>query len=132
MKTPLRLALFSVGLLAATSLFAADPAPSAAAANPPAHPRLPARLKHRAAVRRHLAKKLGLGADQVAQLKAKHAATVASLKAIRADATLTPEQKRAKARATLQAARTDMRTVLTPDQQAKLDALRAAHGRAKP
>jgi Spy/CpxP family protein refolding chaperone len=125
MKNLLKLSLLTLGL-AAVSL----PAFSAEndTATPPAHavrrPLLKALVQRRAALRQKVAKKLDLTADQKAQLKAKRASVVAAVKAIRHDASLTPEQKKAKARETLQAARADVRNVLTADQQAKLQKAR--------
>jgi len=126
MKTLATITLLAAGLAAALPLVnAAETAPvttpPAAAATPP---RLHAAQAHRAAMRQRLAKRLGLSADQTAQLKANRAKTVAAVKAIRADPALAADQKKGKVRATLQAARTEMRGVLTPDQQAKLRELR--------
>lgn len=78
----------------------------------------------RAAVRAQVLRRLDLNAEQVARLKARRAATAEALRAIRADETLTREQKIAKAREVGGAARAEMRATLTPEQQAKLDALR--------
>ena len=88
------------------------------------HPGLRA-LMHRRAIRQQVAKRLGLSADQVSQLKATRASTATAIKAIRADTSLTPDQKKAKARETIQAARTQMKGVLTADQQAKLGKIRS-------
>ncbi len=122
MKTSTRIALLAVGLAAVALPFlgAADTTAEIAVK----HPRLHAWLAHRAAIRHHLAQKLGLSADQVAQLKATRAQTVAALKAIRADTSLTHEQKKTQFRAAIQTARQSMLAVLTPDQQAQLRALR--------
>ena len=123
MKTLLRLTLLAAGLIAAVL-----PAANAAEAtqDPAAkHPRLRAMLALRQAVNQRVAKKLGLSADQVAQLKADRAKAAAAVKTIRADTSLTPDQKKAKVRETVQAARAEMRGVLTPDQQAKLQKMRA-------
>ncbi|HVS53142.1 MAG TPA: hypothetical protein VHD62_12370 [Opitutaceae bacterium] len=120
MKNLLKLSLLAAGLaVVSVPAFGADSAPAARAR----HPVMRALLKQHA-VRQHIAKKLDLSADQVSQLKAKRAGTAAALKSIRADANLTPEQKKAKARETLQAARNDLKSVLTADQQAKLQQMR--------
>ena len=80
-------------------------------------------LKQRRALQQQIAKKLNLTADQRTQLKASRAKTVVGLKAIRADSSLSADQKKAKARETLQATRTEMRSVLAPDQLKKWDKL---------
>ena len=141
MKTLTKLCFLAAGL-AAVSLpaFAADNATSNAnpAANAPAtparHPHLRA-LAARGKLRARIAKRLDLTDAQKQQLKAKRAETKNALQAIRSDASLTKEQKHAKARELLQSARTNFRSVLTPGQQAKLDHMRArvrAHHKAKP
>lgn len=122
MKTLLKFTLLTAGLAAAFPLLhAADPAPAAPVPAPAAnHPRLRALMQRRAAIRQRIAQRLGLSADQVAQLKSARAKTVAAVKAVRADSGLTPEQKKTKVRETVQAARTEMRGVLTPEQQKQL------------
>lgn len=129
MKTLAKITLLAVGFAVA-----ALPAITAAADTAPApgdkpglagkHPRLKALLQ-RKAVRQRIAQRLGLTAEQITQLKATRARTVEAIKSIRADASLTTEQKKANARATVQAARGEMRGVLTPDQQARMGKLRA-------
>jgi Spy/CpxP family protein refolding chaperone len=129
MKAFLKLTLLSAGILAATvpSLSAAAAAPATPATPAaPAHGRMHALLARRAA-RHHVAKKLGLSSDQISQLKTARASTAAAIKAIRADASLTTDQKKAKVRDTLQSARTTLRGVLTADQQSKLQHFRAKH-----
>ena len=119
MKTLVKFTFLTL-VLAAATLPAFSAAKDDSTPAPADHPRLHALMKHRAALRTRVARRLGLNADQIAQLKAKRATTVASLRAIRSDASLTADQKKAKAHETLKAAREEMRTVLTPDQQAKL------------
>ena len=132
MKTLTKLSLLAAALAASLSFVqAADPALTAApATDKPAlagkHPRLHA-LAQRRVVRQRIAKRLGLSADQVAQLKTERAKTVAAvraLRALRADTTLAPEQKKAKVRETLKAARAEMRGVFTPAQQQQFDGLK--------
>jgi protein CpxP len=122
MKTLIRITLLLAGLAAAAlpAVNAAD----ATAAPAAKHPRLRAMLMLRQAVRQRVAKKLGLSSDQIAQLKADRAKTVVAMKAIRADSSLTPDQKKTKVRETMQIARAEMRGVLTPDQQTKLQKMR--------
>jgi len=123
MKTLTRITLLAVGLGAAALpvLRAVDAKPAHAAK----HPRLHALLAHRQDIRQRIAKRLDLSADQISQLKAERAKTAAAVKAIRADKNLSPEQKKTSVRDALKAARTEMRSVLTTDQQAKLRQLRA-------
>ena len=121
MKSILRLVLLATSLcLISTSTLTAAPAD---------HPRakVGAKLKERAAFRHHAAKKLGLSPEQIAALKAERANTIATLKSLRNDASLTKDQKRAKAKEALQGARSKAQSVLTPDQQAKAKKLRAKH-----
>jgi Spy/CpxP family protein refolding chaperone len=116
MKTLLKLSLLTAGLVAAFPLLqAADPAPAADSAAQ--HPRLRALMQRRTAIRHRIAERLGLSADQIAQLKTTRAKTAAAVRAVRADSSLTPEQKKAKVREAMQVARTEMRGVLTPEQQ---------------
>jgi hypothetical protein len=123
MKTLTRITLFAAGLtVAALPLLTAGDAAAPAAAS---HPRLRALWLRRHAIRQRMAHRLNLTADQISQFKAERAKTVTAVKAIRADRGLTPEQKKAKVRATVQAARTAMRGVLSPDQQKQLQHLRA-------
>jgi Spy/CpxP family protein refolding chaperone len=123
MKTLLKITLLTTGVfaLAASAATAQDNAPAPTAAQ---HPRRDAIFARRAAIRHHLAKQLALTDAQKTQLKSERTAAAGLVKAIRADASLTPDQKKAKIRETLTAARTQMRGVLTPEQQAKLQAMR--------
>jgi len=130
MKTFTKITLLAAGFAATVAalpvLAAADTTTgNAASTAAPAgkHPGLRA-LLHRRAIRQQVAKRLGLSADQISQLKSTRASTATAIKAIRADTSLTPDQKKAKARETIQAARTQMRGVLTADQQAKLGKIR--------
>jgi len=123
MKTLVKLTLVAALLGAAAlplTVIAAD-----AASVGKDHPRLRQLMQRRHAIAHRIAHRLGLSADQTGELKAIRAKTRASLQAIRGDAALTPDQKKAKARETLQAARPQMRAVLTADQQAQLGQLRA-------
>ena len=125
MKTLTKLTLLAAGLAAAAVAIpvlnaADDTAATAPAAN---HPLLRA-LMRRQAIRQHVAQKLGLTADQITQLKATRASTVAAVKDIRADTSLTADQKKAKVRETVQAAFATARGTLTADQQAQLREMR--------
>lgn len=130
MKTLTKIALLAAGLVAAATalpvLHAADDTAAPAGKRALAgkhHPRLRA-LMQRKALRQRLAQRMGLSADQKAQLKAARASTVEAVKAIRADQSLSKEQKKAKLRETLQAARTSARGSLNAEQQARLGKLR--------
>lgn len=88
------------------------------------HPRrMHALVEHRVRMA-SLAEKLGLSDVQKTQLKQIRQSARASIQPIRENASLTPEQKTAQIHDILKAARTQMRGVLTPDQQQKLDDLR--------
>lgn len=102
------------------------PAPNTPAAVAPAanHPKMHAALKHRRALQRRIARALNLSADQKAQMKAIGASTRTSIKSIRENASLTPEQKKAQIRSVAQSARAQRVAVLTPDQKTKLEHLR--------
>jgi Spy/CpxP family protein refolding chaperone len=134
MKTFTQISLLAAGLFAALPFAnaaatndapVASNTPSTTTAPGARHPRLHALMQHHRAMARRVAHKLDLSKDQVAQLRTIRGQTRDSLKAIRSDASLAPDQKRAKARDALLSARTQMRGVLTPDQQAKFDQLRA-------
>lgn len=83
------------------------------------------RLHRRLAFREQVVKTLGITPAQISQLRADRANTVAAVKSIRTDKSLTPDQRKAKIRAALQAGRAQLQAVLTPDQQAKFAHLRA-------
>lgn len=123
MKTFAKFLIVSAALAASLPLVnAADPAPADQATSGNHRPLRT--LKQRRELQQQIAKKLHLTAEQRTQLKASRAKTAAALKAIRADAALSADQKKAKARETLQVARTEMRAVLTPEQLKKWDKLR--------
>jgi protein CpxP len=129
MKSLAKISLLAAGLaVASASVFAADstpaPTPAPAPGDHAAHPRLRAMMRQRAELRAHIAKRLDLTDAQKGQLKARRAETRTALQALRADSNLTQEQKRAKAKELVASSRTDLRSVLTPDQQAKLDQMR--------
>jgi Spy/CpxP family protein refolding chaperone len=130
MKTFLKLTVLSAVLLAAigSSLNAAT-GPVASSAT--GHARLHA-LVRRHAAHHHVAKKLGLTSDQIAQLKATRASTATTIKGIRADQSLTADQKKAKVREALQGARKTMQGALTAEQRAKLQHFRAKHHKHSP
>jgi Spy/CpxP family protein refolding chaperone len=129
MKNLTKITLLTIGLAALSgSAFAADTAAPADSTAPAAkhrhHARVAAIRQHRAELRKHVAKKLDLTDAQKEQLKAKRAELKTALQSIRNDSTLSKEQKHAKARELVASARTNFRSVLTPEQQAKLDQAR--------
>lgn len=132
MKTlRLSLAALTLAAVAAPLLAAEQSAPSDRGAEARGtRPHLRRFAELRAGERARLAERLGLTAEQQAQLKTKRSSIAETAKAIRQDSSLTPEQKKTKLRETLQSARTEMRSVLTPEQQAKLDQMRRRFHRA--
>lgn len=86
----------------------------------------PEKLRQHAKERReHLAEELGLNADQKAKIKEINQQEKAALQAVRADASLSKEEKRAKAREINQGFAGQRDTVFTPEQKVKADQLRA-------
>jgi Spy/CpxP family protein refolding chaperone len=71
-----------------------------------------------------VATELGLSADQKAKWEAAMKAQFEQMKAIREDASLTPEQKREKARAVREETDKGIKEILTPEQYAKLQKMR--------
>jgi len=71
-----------------------------------------------------MAKELGLTEDQKTQIKAIHEAARPQLEAIRADQSLTREQKREKAQAIQKDTQAKVDAVLTPEQRTKAQAMR--------
>ena len=71
-----------------------------------------------------VAKEIGITPEQQVSLRAIQTKAATTAKAIRADASLSPEQKTAKLRALFQADRTEKRAVLTAEQRQKLERIR--------
>ena len=71
-----------------------------------------------------LAAYLGLTADQKAQIKPIMKNAAQQVRTVREDASLTPAQKKAKVKEIRQASRQQIMMLLTPEQKAKLAALR--------
>lgn len=85
---------------------------------------------HRAEMREHheeMMEKLGLTDDQKAQMKALHQDGKKQAEAIKADTTLTPEQKKEKMKTLHQDMMTKRDAILTPEQKKKVDEMKAAH-----
>lgn len=74
---------------------------------------------------------LGLTPDQQAQIKAIKETAKTDILAVRSDTTLSADAKMAKIKDIRTAAREKFRAALTPEQRAKLDALRESHKRVK-
>jgi Spy/CpxP family protein refolding chaperone len=136
MKTFLKISVVTIGILSAAgaATFAAEMTTGSPAAAPvPGAVQRPGRggPLRRMMIRRRLAEKLGLSADQITQIKATRKAAADNLKSIRNDATLAPDQKHARAHDIIANTRTQMRSVLTPEQQAKFDELRVNARKAR-
>jgi Spy/CpxP family protein refolding chaperone len=129
MNRLLKLALIGAGLAAALPFATAAETNAAAApaAGAPAgafpHHEHPARRQRRVAFHR-LARRLNLSPAQIGQARAIRASTHAAIAAIRANASLTKDQKRAQIHGLRVATRHQMDAVLTPVQQARLNRLR--------
>jgi Spy/CpxP family protein refolding chaperone len=71
-----------------------------------------------------MANRLGLSPDQRAKIREIAAKTAAAVKPVRHDASLAPEAKRERVRQLVAASRTEIRGVLTPEQQQRLQRMR--------
>lgn len=74
----------------------------------------------------HIADVLGLTADQKAKMKGINQQEHAALETVRADGSLSKEQKKAKAQEIHQSFASQRDAILTPEQKAKADQMRAA------
>ncbi len=84
---------------------------------------------HRAALR--LGQRLGLSADQTAKLEPIFADSQQKIAALRSDTNLSPDQKRQQFHAIHEATKTQLASVLTPDQMQQLRNMRHGHGRGQ-
>jgi Spy/CpxP family protein refolding chaperone len=87
----------------------------------------PARLNDLAAqrVKRSMvANRLGLSPDQRTRIRDISTKTAAAVKSTRTDASLTPEAKHERMRQLAEASRTELRGILTPEQQTRLNRMR--------
>jgi Spy/CpxP family protein refolding chaperone len=110
-KTLALAALVGGGLLAGNATLQAQDntnTPPAAAPAPHTHPNF-----------EKVAQELGLTDDQKTKFKAVLADQQTQLRSLRADTSLAPEDKRAKAKEIRAATLTQLKTILTPDQLAK-------------
>lgn len=121
MKTPTKRyhpsLIFAIGALLA-GLPAARAADATAPATPDAHPQRREEMGDR------MADELGLSADQRAQMKTIAAQEKSERDALKADTTLSPEDRRAKGMALRKKYRDQRQAVLTPEQRTKADAMR--------
>lgn len=131
MKTLSRISLLVWSLALCLPLIDAADTSASAPANPTAQPSRdnralgrPGMMHRRQAIARRIAHHLGLNPTQIAQIKTIRSGARASVSDIRANPSLTPEQKKAQIRDLLASTRTQMRAVLTPDQLTKLEELK--------
>ena len=119
------LALAGLALAAAPALRADQPSvPPAPPADQPGHHGRREEMRERF---QRMITDLNLTPDQQAKGQAILKQTAESLKAIHEDATLSDEQKRAKAKELRRSTEQQIHALLTPDQQAKLKELRQQH-----
>jgi hypothetical protein len=78
---------------------------------------------------RRLARVLNLDKPQRTALRQVHAKAMADIWAARADSTLTKEQRGARIKAAVETGRTAFRSLLRPDQLAKLDRIESRRER---
>lgn len=124
-------------LLSVLTLTAATAAPLASAQDASARPERPERRERmgpgpRGDRLKMLSEHLGLTADQKAKLQPIFKAERDALEALRDDQSLTREARRDKMREIVESHAAQIRAVLTPEQQAKLDALREKGPRGEP
>jgi protein CpxP len=84
---------------------------------------------HREAQR--VGQRLGLSADQTAKLEPIFADSQQKIAALRSDTSLSPDQMRQQFRAVHETTKTQLASVLTPDQMQQLRNMRHGHGRAR-
>ena len=108
------------------SLAFAQQQPAAPASGQATHHRLHHQADpHQAAL--HISKKLNLNADQTAKLEPILADRQQKVAAVRADSSLTPEQRHEKIHAIHQDTEQQLATVLTPDQLTQLKSMHKGH-----
>lgn len=120
--------------LAATAAFAQQATPAPAAQNPAQNdsqqPADQYSRHHRAfdahKAAQHMGKQLGLTEDQTAKLEPILSDRQQKMKALRADTSLTEDQRRTQMRSIMKDSQTQLATVLTPDQMQQLKSMR--HG----
>jgi hypothetical protein len=138
------IAVACAGLIGGGAILAAETA-AAPNAIPPSNPpsahswqnaphRAPWAARRMQALRRHwmhrLSRRLGLDKTQRTALRQVHAQAMASIWAARADASLTPDQRREEIRAAVDTGRNQFQGLLKPDQREKLDRIEGARERS--
>jgi len=118
---------FGTAILSLPALRADDTAP---AGTPPPPP--PEHRERRKEMGERLIKELGLTADQQTQWKALNDEERKAAEAVRADASLTPDQKREKMKGIRQDYQAKRQALLTPEQQKKFEEIRAKHPEGGP
>ena len=113
---------FSGAMLFALPMMAQDTAPQGPPPGGHMGPRGAGMQEHQLEM---LTKKLNLTPDQVTQVKAIDDDAVKQMQALRADTSVSRDDKRAKMMDIHKASQEKIRALLTPDQQTKYDALQA-------
>lgn len=123
----MKTALFALTLFVAGAASAQAPADPAQA--PAAQPQAMHAHKHHDAAHqaKHLSKKLGLSADQQAQLMPILADRDQKMQALTANTTLDPKSMHQQRKAIAQDTDQKLSAILTPDQQQQYAAMKAAH-----
>lgn len=124
-QSKLLLLILSAGLSVAPLLRAQD-APNPDSDSTRAERREKAR-EHAKEHRERIAQELDLNDDQKAKMQEINQQEKSAIQAVRADTSLSKEDKRAKAREIHQSFAGQRDTVLTPEQKTKADQLRARH-----
>ncbi len=121
-------AVLSTGVVLAQAPDQNQPS-STAQAERPHHASNPDRMA------KHLGKKLGLSSDQVAQIKPVLEDRAQKMQALRADTSLSPQDRRAKAQDIMQDSKTRIEAVLNDSQKQQFEQMlqeRRAHRKAQP
>jgi Spy/CpxP family protein refolding chaperone len=124
MKNKTSLLVSALGL----AMLVAGISVAATAADSPPPPTAPAPAGPHDDFRAHVADKLGLSADQQKKLDELRGKQRAELEALKADQSLAPDARRAKAMAVFENYRAQMKAVLTPEQQGKMASFREKMG----
>jgi len=111
--------------LVGTAAIAQQTAPAPQNDAPAQHERHHSPDPHKMAM--HMSKKLGLSPDQTAKLEPILADRQQKMQALRADASLTPDQRKQQMRAIGKDSRDQLAAILSPEQMQQLKAMR--HGR---
>jgi Spy/CpxP family protein refolding chaperone len=125
----LTLTLFAGYSLAAQSTTPATPPPSAAPQTPSTAPQTPSAAQPTPQEQAHqtiekIGSDLSLTADQKTKLEPIVAGEIQQVRDLKADTTMTPEQKQAKFQETLSGDHAKIDAILTPEQKQKLAQLR--------